>query len=409
MQPVKKRYIILDALRGFALLGICLANYPEFSLYSFLSAEDAALLQTPGLDRVLRYLLYFFVDGKFYTIFSVLFGIGFSIMLKHALNEGGKGLKLFYRRMLVLLVIGLIHLWLLWSGDILTLYAVLGMLLPLWHKCSDKALLRWAAAFLLVPVAVDAMVELAHLRPAGWFYDKQWALCARYGITEENFAYWLRDSNDYKGVFQFLMQGGFERMTEFIDGNRYFRVMGLFLLGYLAGRHRFFANLEDWKPLLQRITRWGFALGLPLSFAYAWSGVNGHPWGLTAHSALYTFSVFPMGFAYIAGLCLLYKRRGNSRAWRALAAPGRMALSNYLFQTVCGMLIFYGIGLGLGADMSLSFALLIALGVYLLGMLLSRLWIKHFRFGPVEWVWRMLTYGQYLPIKKEKLPAETAV
>ena len=72
MQPVKKRYIILDALRGFALLGICLANYPEFSLYSFLSAEDAAALQTPGLDRALRYLLAFFVDGKFYTIFSLL-------------------------------------------------------------------------------------------------------------------------------------------------------------------------------------------------------------------------------------------------------------------------------------------------------------------------------------------------
>ena len=90
MQPVKKRYIILDALRGFALLGICLANYPEFSLYSFLSAEDAARLQTPGLDRVLRYLLYFFVDGKFYTTFSLLFGIGFSIMLKHALAEGGR-------------------------------------------------------------------------------------------------------------------------------------------------------------------------------------------------------------------------------------------------------------------------------------------------------------------------------
>ncbi len=409
MQPVKKRYIILDALRGFALLGICLANYPEFSLYSFLSAEDAALLQTPGLDRVLRYLLYFFVDGKFYTIFSVLFGIGFSIMLKHALAEGGKGLKVFYRRMLVLLVIGLVHLWLLWSGDILTLYAVLGMLLPLWHKCSDRTLLRWAAAFLLAPVAVDAVVELAHLRPAGWFYDKQWALCARYGITEENFACWLRDSNDYKGVFQFLMQGGFERMTEFIDGNRYFRVMGLFLLGYCAGRQRFFADLEAWKPLLRRITRWGFALGLPLSFAYAWSGVNGHPWGLTAHSALYTFSVFPMGFAYMAGLCLLYQRHSASRIWRAFAAPGRMALSNYLYQTVCGMLVFYGIGLGLGADMSLSFALLIALGVYLLGMLLSSLWVKYFRFGPVEWLWRMLTYGQYLPIRREKLPAETVV
>ena len=86
-----------------------------------------------------------------------------------------------------------------------------------------------------------------------------------------------------------------------------------------------------------------------------------------------------------------------------------MALTNYLYQTVCGMLIFYGIGLGLGADMSLSVALLIALGVYLLGMLLSSLWIKHFRFGPVEWVWRMLTYGRYLPIKRDKQAVETIV
>lgn len=402
MQPVKKRYIILDALRGFALLGICLANFPEFSLYSFLSAADAARLQTPGLDRVLRGLLYFFVDGKFYTVFSLLFGIGFSIILEHATAAGGRGLKVFYRRMLCLLGIGLIHLWLLWSGDILTLYAVLGMLLPLWRRCSDRGLLRWAGFFLLLPVAVDAVVEAAQLRPAGWFYDRQWALCARYGITEENFACWLRDCDGYRGVHQFLMQGGFERMTEFIDGNRYFKVLGLFLLGYWAGRNRFYARLGELQPLLRRIVRRGFALGLPLSALYAWSGMNGHPWGLTAHTALYTVSVFPMGFAYVAGLCLLYLRCGDGRLWRALAAPGRMALSNYLFQTVCGMLIFYGgIGLGLGAGMSLSLVLPVAVGVYLLGMALSAVWMRHFRFGPVEWIWRMLTYGAYLPLRKK--------
>lgn len=402
MQPVKQRYVILDALRGFALLGICLANFPEFSLYSFLSAGEAAQLQTPGFDRVLRYLLYFFVDGKFYTIFSVLFGIGFSIILRNARAAGGTGMRFFYRRMLCLLVIGLMHLWLLWSGDILTLYALLGMLLPLWWRCSDRTLLRWAAFFLLLPIAVDAVVELACLRPAGWFHDKQWALCAGFGITEDNFAVWLRDADSYKGVFQFLMQGGFERMTEFIDGNRYFKVMGLFLIGYYAGRQQFFARLQEMQAVLRRIAARGFALGIPVSLAYAWSGINGHPWGLTAHTVLYTFSVFPMGFAYMAGLCLLYLRRQETGVWKALAAPGRMALSNYLFQTVCGMLLFYGIGLGLGASLSLSLVLPIAFGVYLLGMGLSFLWIKYFRYGPVEWVWRILTYGQFLPIRKKE-------
>lgn len=405
MPPVRKRYIILDALRGFALLGICLANFPEFSLYSFLSAPETAQLQTPGLDRALRYLLYFFVDGKFYTIFSVLFGIGFSIILEHVTAEGGRGLKVFYRRMLGLLVIGQIHLWLLWSGDILTLYALLGMLLPLWRRCSDRVLLRWAGFFLLLPVAVDAVVELAQLRPAGWAYDKQWALCAAYGITEENFAVWLRDAGSYRDVFHFLMQGGFERMTEFIDGNRYFKVMGLFLLGYCAGRRHFFADLEAWRPLMRRILRWGFAIGIPVSLAYAWSGVNGHPWGPTAHTALYTFGVFPMGFAYAAGVCLLFMPRERARIWKALAAPGRTALSNYLFQTVCGMLIFYGTGLSLGASLSLSLVLAVAIGVYLLGMGLSTLWLRYFRYGPVEWVWRLWTYGQYLPLRKEKKAA----
>ena len=137
MQPVKQRYVILDALRGFALLGICLANFPEFSLYSFLSAGEAAQLQTPGFDRVLRYLLYFFVDGKFYTIFSVLFGIGFSIILRNARAAGGTGMRFFYRRMLCLLVIGLMHLWLLWSGDMLRPdAAALGGFFPVAADCG---------------------------------------------------------------------------------------------------------------------------------------------------------------------------------------------------------------------------------------------------------------------------------
>lgn len=405
MQPVRKRYIILDALRGFALLGICLANFPEFSLYSFLSAQEAAALQTPELDRTLRWLLAFFVDGKFYTVFSLLFGIGFSIILEHATGEGGRGLKVFYRRMLCLLAIGLVHLWLLWSGDILTLYALLGMLLPLWRRCSDRGLLRWAGFFLLLPVAVDAVVQLGQFRPAGWFHDRQWAVCARYGITEANFAGWLRDCDSYRGVLQFLHQGGFERMTEFIDGNRYFKVLGLFLLGYYAGRNRFYARLGELRPLLRRIVRTGFALGIPLSALYAWSGMNGRPWGLAAHTALYTGSVFPMGLAYVAGLCLLYLRSEDGGIWRALAAPGRMALSNYLFQTLCGMVIFYGgVGFGLGAGLSLSFVLPIAAGVWLLGMALSAAWLRHFRFGPVEWLWRMLTYGQRLPLRKSEEP-----
>ncbi len=140
----KKRYIILDALRGFAILGIILANFPEFSLWTF--ADPASHTAN---DRVLQALLTFFVDGKFYTLFSILFGMGFAIQLE---NAEGK-LRTFYRRMVVLLLIGLLHILFLWSGDILMLYAAMGMLLPLFRKLPTKGILAAAALFLVLPDA----------------------------------------------------------------------------------------------------------------------------------------------------------------------------------------------------------------------------------------------------------------
>ena len=116
--PVKssERYVILDALRGFAILGICMANYPEFSLYTFQSSETIKAMPTSGIDHVFRYLLYIFVDGKFYTLFSLLFGIGFSIIIANAARKGANGFQIFYRRMAVLTVIGFLHLMFIWSG-----------------------------------------------------------------------------------------------------------------------------------------------------------------------------------------------------------------------------------------------------------------------------------------------------
>ncbi len=132
LSPVRssERYVILDALRGFALLGICMANFPEFSLFTFLKPEAAAALPTAAIDRFVRYLTYVFVDGKFYTLFSLLFGIGFSLIITHAMQKGADGFRIFYRRMTVLAVIGFLHLMFIWSGDILMLYALLGLLLP---------------------------------------------------------------------------------------------------------------------------------------------------------------------------------------------------------------------------------------------------------------------------------------
>ena len=401
ISPVKtsERYVILDALRGFALLGIFMANFPEFSLYTFLSPEAVAAMPTAVADTITRYLLYVLVDGKFYTLFSLLFGIGFSIIIRNAERKGANGFRIFYRRMGMLLLFGFLHLMFIWSGDILMLYALLGMLLPLFRRVSDKKLLGWALFFLILPIAMDGVCEMTHTNLALPFIHLQDTYCAKYGINEANFAYWLHDAEDYGTVFQFLVQGACVRMQEFIIGNRYFKVLGLFLIGFYIGRHRVYADLEGGRNLLVKVFRRGFTLGLPYSLLYAWSSMSGHPFGNTLHSVCYFISVYPLGFAYASGLCLLYLKWKEGSIWKWLAAPGRMALTNYLGQSVIGMFLFYGIGLGWGSTIGLWQTEVIVLAVFLFQMLFSRLWLSGFKFGPLEWIWRMLTYGKWLAIR----------
>jgi uncharacterized protein len=201
--PVKERHLILDALRGVALLGICLANYPEFSLYTFLPANMTAAMPTAGMDTVVRYLQYIFIDGKFYTLFSLLFGVGFSVILSNAAANHRNGMAVFYRRMSVLLLVGLFHLLFLWAGDILILYAFMGFFLPLFRKMSGKKLLTRAAILLLFPIIVDACVELFGWHPVAPAIRATQYFHARTGINEQNFPAWPVESRSYMDVFRF--------------------------------------------------------------------------------------------------------------------------------------------------------------------------------------------------------------
>ena len=396
----KQRHIILDALRGFALLGIILANYPEFSLYSFLEEVPKSLFPTAVIDTITQWFLYIFIDGKFYTIFSLLFGIGFSIILENNRKRGANGTLIFYRRMFFLLLIGFAHLILIWSGDILMLYAAVGMTLPLFLRCKDKTLLIWSFIFLAVPVIIDYICQFSGVYLSSKLVEWQWLLCDRFGITEENFAYWLRDAHSYHDIHQFLLMGAVERMQEFVDGNRYFKVLGLFLIGFWLGRNKFFTRLEEFKIFLKKICLTGLCLGLPLSAIYAWSAMNAKPFGFGTHSLFYFISVYLTSFGYISLFCLLYLKNKEAKPWKLLAFPGRMALTNYICQSAVGVLIFYGIGLGLGADTGLIYGELIALTIFVFEIAFSAAWLSYFRFGPLEWIWRCLTYLHPFPLRK---------
>jgi uncharacterized protein len=349
---------------------------------------------------------YLLVDGKFYTIFSLLFGVGFSLILsRHPVS-------LFMRRMLLLAVIGFCHLMFIWSGDILLLYACGGLLLPLFIRLKDKALLAVAVVLIVLPVGLDALTEFGGIDFARPFYDAWWAEASRQGITEENFATWLRDADSYPKMFAFLCQGACERMWEFVEGHRLPKVVGLFMLGYLIGKHRLYARFEELP--LRKVCFVAFAVGVPMSILYAWSATHGHPWGQTVHSLLYAASVIPMAAGYVTAMCMWYQicqlsarpkdacYQWDARIFNWLAAPGRMALSNYISQSLVGVLLFYGLGFGLGCSFGLVYVELTAFAVFVLQIVICKWWFRHFRFGPLEWVWRMLTYGRYFQFKVTK-------
>ena len=290
----KERHLILDVLRGLALADIALANFPEFALWTFLSPNEQAMMPTAEVDKAVRFLQFAFVDGKFYTIFSILFGIGFSLILAR------RSVSLFLRRMLILACIGFCHLMFIWSGDILLLYALGGLLLPLFIKMKDKVLMVIAGLLIFVPVVLDALTEFVGIDFSGPFYDLWWAQAAKEGITEANFASWLRDADGYAAMFAFLKQGACERLWEIVSGHRLPKVLGLFIIGFLIGRHWFYSRLRELP--LKLIFLWTLVFSLPASLLYAWSVVEGHPWGLTVHSLLYAVSVIPMSFSYIAAV-----------------------------------------------------------------------------------------------------------
>lgn len=380
------------------MLGICLANFPEFALYTFLKEGVTEAMPSAGMDRVVKYLQYIFIDGKFYSLFSLLFGMGFTIILSNLLKKGVNGYRIFYRRMVILAVIGFLHLMLLWSGDILLLYALIGMLLPLFVKMSDRKLILFAVALLFVPVVLDTLKVLFRFDPAVPVIEATQYFNRKSGITDENFATWLRDGKSYSDVLKFTLSGAFIRCREFIDGNRVFKVLALFLLGLYAGRKRIYANPEDHRAMLEKIRLYGFLVGLPVSCFYAWSALNENPLGLIGRSAAYALSVVPVSLAYVSSVCLWYMKNRERTFFRLMAAPGRMALTNYIGQSAFGMVIFYGIGFGLGATMGLADVEMVALCVFFFQVAGSCLWLNFFRFGPLEWLWRVLTYGKRLRI-----------
>ena len=412
-QPVAltERAAILDILRGIALFGICLANYPILSLYIFQGDEVKAAMSTAAVDHWIPWVELSLIDGKFYSLFSLLFGIGFSVILLRHRAKGKSGLGYFYRRLIILAVIGLAHAFLIWNGDILFLYALIGIFLPLFRNVKDKTLVITWAVLIFSPVLFDLFKGLTDNKynPANFFLRNAIATGTKYGITEENFSTWLAVKTTYSDVLKFNHSGFFWRWEGLFNSNRLPKVLGMFLLGLYTGRKMIYAKLEEHVPLLKKVQKWGFIIGLPSGIGHAYVELHQLPEGPIGllHPLFYALNVVPLSLAYTATICLWYLKPGGRKRLSIFAAPGRMALTNYILQSCIGILLFYGIGLGFGARTPLTYVIVIVILVYTFEIIFSHLWLRYFNYGPIEWIWRQLTYGKRLKLRRERAEIES--
>jgi len=402
-----ERADILDILRGFALLGVMLDNLFGFTGWGFLTQAQRQALSTWPADGMVGLLELTFINGKFYSLFSLLFGIGFSIILIRNELKGINPLKIFYRRLFVLLLIGAAHLFLLWEGDILFLYALIGLLLPIFRKCADRTLLIIAATLILSPLVIDCVYVLLNAKSGDALEKLAISIDKKNGIpTDSTYASYLYKPKDGWQEWRNWQESGWAyRYSYILDSNRIPKVLGMFLLGFYAGRKMMYINPEKYVLLFRKLKLWGLVIGIPAAIASTYFEIfQKHipdPIGL-GHTFFYAISVVPLCLAYTSIICLRWiKKKGNS--WLKVLAPmGRMALTNYIMQTIIGIAIYYGVGFGFGGNIGPALFIPIGLGVYSLQVLYSNLWFRYFNYGPLEWIWRMLTYGRRLKILKTK-------
>jgi uncharacterized protein len=393
VDPAERSHL-LDGLRGLALLGILIVNLVGFIGFGFL--DDAGRAKTIGhaFDDISELLIEWLAVGKFYSIFSLLFGIGFAIQIGR-LEARGEGVSRYLRRLTILFLIGLAHLLLLWFGDILALYALMGAVLLLFRKRSDRALLLWAVTFWLAPIAWSAMIHLGGVNPAQPIFQQGMETLRAFGIDPET------DPLVYYRDTGFIDQLAVHpadllfRIGDLTYQMRFTKVLAMFLIGLWAGRRAIHADPAAHRALLRKVAAIGLGAGLPLSFARASIDMMATETPLTRLliETLYCVSTPTLALGYAAGGMLLWAN-GRRRLLEWAAPAGRMALTNYLMQSVLQGLIFYGWWLGLTGYFGLVFIFPFALAIFAFQVAFSRWWLARYRFGPVEWLWRSLTYGR---------------
>ncbi|KXH80084.1 hypothetical protein AU377_09705 [Sporosarcina sp. HYO08] len=387
---IGERIAALDMMRGFALLGIFIANMLFFHT-PIIYIDPFTWFQVPSDVETYRWIS-IFIQGTFYPIFAILFGYGINMQYEKAKRLQTPFAPVLARRMMILLMFGLIHALLIWAGDILMSYAVMGFLLILFVRIPAK----WLSAFAIV---------LYSLPMGAFIFLLRWME----GLASETATAEFVDLHKIELSISAYAHGSFSEI--FAQRFQDWLVIGVqsgFMLGFIIVLPLIMlgAALSKWK-IIQR----AHTLKVPLAIVAVLGGAGGiwikalpFTQGPTFSNQLLqeTFGGVLLAFGYMAFLLLLMQIPLFQVVFRPIAKAGRMSLTTYITQSIVGTFIFYSYGLGLYGKIDLETGTWIAIGVFVIQVLFAEVWLSKFKTGPIEWLWRKLTYGKILVEKEEK-------
>ena len=406
--PTKDRLITVDALRGFALLGIMLAHFIYWYTAGPLPEDVIGKYKDLG-TQIVNIFNNLFITGKFFAFFSFLFGLSFYLQMRRLQHEPRTFLQRYSWRLVLLLIIGLAH-HALWMGDILSIYAPLGFVLLMLRRMNNRwVLITGVLLALNLPGKIIGIIQILN-------------------HTQQNFGDFATMAKSYNeiidhGSFIDILKYNWDHISTKADfqifSGRLFITLGFFLLGMFAGRRRWFESGAESKPVFKKICRRSglvmsiaLACGLVMFAADAILKLGWQQNQYVGYIFMIFYDIFNAGMVvfFISGLTLLMYKKAGQKFFFPMAPVGKMALSSYLIQTLFGLILFYGIGFHLYTKTSPALNYLIAIAFFMCQMLFSKWWLQHFHYGPIEWLWRSGTLLKWQPmIKQKRVPIPLAI
>lgn len=408
-QPIQssERIDLIDVLRGFAVFGILMVNMPL--MFEPISAMFAGMSpDAPWHEEFLRAAILLLFTGKFYILFSFLFGFGFWIFIHKGGEQKPELLTAYKRRLFFLLLFGIAHITFLWPGDILFYYALFGFLLILFRNTSDKKAARWMLLFIFLPSILTGMI-VGLVNVVSGIPEVQQeidhAFVEQAAVMSELVA---RATEVYsKGTFKEIMAMNWEQWTSLLNGIIFFypTVLGMFILGYLVARRGILSNPGNHTSLFKKVILWGLIVAVVsnilLLISYKKTDFNRFDNWMLINMVMSQIGGVSLMLVYLSSFSLLFAKGKALRVSKFLAPVGRMALTNYISHSLITAILFMPWGFGLFGKVAIWQGVLLTLAIYAVQIPFSRWWLAKYQFGPLEWLWRSLTYLKLQPFRKE--------